>query len=76
MGRVVTRDLKGMARSCLSHTSLCVIWHLYGEWVGTVYLSLLACVWGGGMDLDFRCCEQKDFVAAPSQGLRQTLCSF
>lgn len=47
VGRVVTRDLKGMARSCLSHTSLCVIGHLYGEWVGTVYLSLLACVWGG-----------------------------
>lgn len=47
VGRVVPRDLKGMASSCISHTSLCIIWHLYGEWVGTVYFSL-ACVWGGG----------------------------
>ena len=57
VGRVVIRDLKGMARSCISHTSLCVIWHIYGEWVGTVYFSL-ACVWGG-MDLAWRrsfCC--------------------
>ena len=45
--RVVIRDLKGMARSCISHTSLCVIWHIYGEWVGTVYFSL-ACACGGG----------------------------
>ena len=47
VGRAVPRDLKGMASSCISHTSLCIIWHLYGEWVGTVYFSL-ACVWGGG----------------------------
>ena len=25
VGRVVPRDLKGMASSCISHTSLCVI---------------------------------------------------
>lgn len=49
VGRVVPRDLKGMASSCISHTSLCIIWHLYGDWVGTVYFSL-ACVWGGGGD--------------------------
>ena len=47
--RVVIRDLKGMARSCISHTSLYVIWHIYGEWVGTVYFSL-ACACGGGGD--------------------------
>ena len=47
MKRVVIRDLKGMARSCISHTSLCVIWHIYGDWVGTVYFSL-ACACGGG----------------------------
>ena len=60
MKRVVIRDLKGMARSCISHTSLCVIWHIYGEWVGTVYFSLAcACGGGGGMDLAWRrsfCC--------------------
>ena len=58
VGRVVPRDLKGMASSCISHTSLCIIWHLYGEWVGTVYFSL-ACIWGGGVDLAWQrsfCC--------------------
>ena len=61
MKRVVIRDLKGMARSCISHTSLCVIWHIYGDWVGTVYFSGGGGGGGGGggMDLAWRrsfCC--------------------
>ena len=48
VNRVVIRDLKGMARSCISYTNK--VSRSEGK--------------------------QKDFVAATSQRLRQTLCSF
>ena len=57
------------------HKPLCYLASLWGMGRNSVFKSFSMCM-GGGMDLDFRCCEQKDFVAAPSQGLRQTLCSF